>query len=59
VGFDLRILINLGVQQKMMVVMFQVDLSMMVVLLLKIVAMEEMLLFNSRLSMMIFLLKID
>jgi hypothetical protein len=50
----------LGVQQKMMVVMFQVDLSMMVVLLLKIVAMEEMLLlFNSRLSMMIFLLKID
>jgi hypothetical protein len=34
----------LGVQQKMMVVMFQVDLSMMVVLLLKIVAMEEMLL---------------
>jgi hypothetical protein len=50
----------LGVQQKMMVVMFQVDLSMMVVLLLKIVAMEEMLLlFNSRLSMMIFLLRID
>jgi hypothetical protein len=60
VGFDLRILINLGVQQKMTVVMFQVDLSMMVVLLLKIVAMEEMLLlFNSRLSMMIFLLRID
>jgi hypothetical protein len=38
-------LIILGVHKKLLVVMFQVDLSMMVMLLLlKIVAMEEMLL---------------